>query len=89
MLPQICSYILFLLSFFFYSLLDALLLLLFFTYLQVLLANACPCGSATSFFFVIVFIEICKYILIEVAAIYYYRSFKPTTLITLVKLKLF
>ena len=39
-------------------------------FLMVLMANACPCGSATSFFFVIVFIELCKYILIEVAEIY-------------------
>ena len=45
------------------------------TPLQVLLANTCPCGSATSFFFVIVFIELCKYTLIEVVEnidYYYY-----------------
>ena len=49
--------------------------------LQNLLANACPCGSATSFYFAFGFIELRKYVLIEVAGnmyyyYYYYHALK-------------
>ena len=54
----------------------------FLTYLQILLANACPCGSATSFFFVIVFIELCKHIMIEVAENIYYYFYLQNSLST-------
>ena len=52
--------------------------------MQVLLANACPSGSATSSFYIIVFIELCKYILIEVAEnVYYYYYYYVKVIIFL------
>ena len=48
--------------------------------MQVLLANACSCDSASSFFFVIFVIDFCKYILIKVAEnIYYHYYYRPAS----------